>query len=82
MSNFIKTLEKKIDLDELLSILISLSLAGTFLMWFFYTTYPFWDPEVSLIHTDGDPLFLALAIVFTILAPVFFVLLWLRKKKA
>jgi hypothetical protein len=75
------SLKKKFDLDEFLSILISLSLAGMFLMWFFYTTFPFWDPEVSLIHTDGNILYLILAIVFTILPPVLFVLLWLRKKK-
>jgi hypothetical protein len=75
------SLKEKFDLDELLSILIGLSLAGMFLMWCFYTTFPFWDPEVSLIHTDGDILYLVLAIVFTILPPVFFVLLWLRKKK-
>ncbi|MFX0074362.1 MAG: hypothetical protein ACFE96_02895 [Candidatus Hermodarchaeota archaeon] len=76
------SLKEKFDLDEFLSILISLSLAGMFLMWFFYTTFPFWDPEVSPIHTDGNVLYLILAIVFTILPPVFFVLLWLRKKKA
>lgn len=75
------SLKEKFNLDELLSILISLSLAGMFLMWFFYTTFPFWDPEVSLIHTDGDILYLSLAIVFTILAPALFVLLWLRKRK-
>jgi hypothetical protein len=44
------SLKEKLDIDEILSILIGLSIAGTFLMWFFYTTFPFWDPEVSLIH--------------------------------
>jgi hypothetical protein len=75
------SLKEKLDIDEILSILIGLSIAGTFLMWFFYTTFPFWDPEVSLIHTDGNILYLILAILFTVLSPVLFVLLWLRKKK-
>ncbi|MHA2287908.1 MAG: hypothetical protein ACXABG_03890 [Promethearchaeota archaeon] len=77
-----KSFKEKFDLDEFLSILIGLSLAGMILMWAFYTTFPFWDPEVSLIHTEGDILYLSLAIVFTILSPLIFVLLWFRKKKA
>jgi hypothetical protein len=75
------SLKEKFDVEEFISILISLSLAGMFLMWFFYTTFPFWDPEVSLIHTDGDILYLSLAIMFTFLAPALFVLLWFLKKK-
>ena len=76
------SLKEKLDLDEILSILIPMCVAGIYLMWSFYTTHPFWDPEVSFIHIDGNITYLVLAIIFTIAAPALFVWLWFRKKKA
>jgi len=78
------SLKEKFDLEELISILIGICLAGTILMWFFYTTFPPWippwDPE-TVVHV-GNITYLILAILFTVATPALFVLLWFRKKKA
>ncbi len=67
------SLKEKIDLEELISILIGMCLSGTILMWLFYTTFP--DHTANLFY-------LILAILFTVATPALFVLLWFRKKKA
>ncbi len=65
-------LKEKFDLEELLSILLGMFLAGLIIMWFFYTTFP--DHDANLTY-------LILAIIFTVLAPLDVVLIWFLKKK-
>lgn len=64
---------EKFNLDETLQYVMIMSIAGIILMWFFYTTFPE-SPNVIL--------YLVLAILFTVLAPLSFGYLWFRKKKA
>ncbi|NVM16075.1 MAG: hypothetical protein HWN80_00060 [Candidatus Lokiarchaeota archaeon] len=66
------SLKEKIDIEELLAILFGMFLAGAILMWFFYTGFP----EHAAVLT-----YLIIAVIFTILTVVAFVLLFLRKRK-
>ncbi len=63
----------KFNLDETLQYIMVMSIAGLILMWFFYTTFP---------ESPNVVLYLVLAILFTVLAPLSFAYLWFRKKKA
>jgi hypothetical protein len=78
------SLKEKFDLEELISILIGMSLSGAILMWLFYTTFPPWippwDPD-TVVHV-GNITYLILAILFTVATPALILLLWFRKKKA
>ena len=78
------SLKEKINLEELISILIGICLSGTILMWLFYTTFPQWIPpwDPETVPHVGNILYLILAILFTVATPALFVLLWFRKKKA
>jgi hypothetical protein len=78
------SLKEKFDLEELISILIGICLAGSILMVLFYTTFPRWippwDPETT-VHI-GNMTYLVLAILFTVATPALIVLLWFLKRKA
>ena len=78
------SLKEKIDLEELISILIGICLLGTILMWFFYTTFPRWIPpwDPDTVAHVGNLTYLIIAILFTVATPALVVLLWFRKKKA
>jgi len=78
------SLKEKFDLEELISLLIVICLAGTILMWMFYTTFPRWIPpwDPETVPHEGDILYLVLAILFTVATPALVVLLRFRKKKA
>ena len=78
------SLKEKIDLEELISILIGICLLGTILMWFFYTTFPPWIPpwDPDTVAHVGNLTYLIIAILFTVATPALVVLLWFRKKKA
>lgn len=78
-----KSLKEIFDLEEIISILIGLCVAGTFLMWFFFTTFPPWIPpwDPATVPHEGNPLYLSLAIVFTVEVPALFALLWYLKRK-
>ena len=67
------TIKGKFDLEELIVTCMMMSIAGLIIMWIFVVYYPDWGAPV---------VYLTLAIIFTILAPVLFVYLWFRKKKA
>lgn len=66
------SLKDKFDIEEILYILFGMFLAGAILMWFFYTGFPEHDAVIT---------YLVIAILFTVLAVVDFVLIYLRKKK-
>ncbi len=77
MSSITTKFKEAFELEEVISIFMLCSIAGSIIMWLFFVWYGtgehIWGPTA---------LFLTLAILFTILAPVFFIFLWFRKKKA
>jgi hypothetical protein len=66
-------LKEKLNIDEFIYTLMMMSLGGLIIMWLFFGNFPDHAANVT---------YLVLAIVFTVLTPLFFVLLYLRKKKA
>ena len=66
------SLKEKFDIEELLAVLFGVFLAGAVLMWFFYGGFP---------EADAVMTYLIIAILFSVLTVVMFVLIFLRKKK-